>query len=320
MRKVAKRSQGMRTGDIHCRSTIYRRLLGVCCALLFCSIAGVGRVSAATANTIRGQYGLQLAQDIVPLKEELLKVQRTIRTVQEVSIYNSIIESTSTEEIDKEITDLTSEAGRLREAVLGGIDLPLEDLLQYEAEYKETVTNLDTLLRTRDYYIVDPLPVPDEDLAALLSTESSLQSTIKDAGYYEDIGSLTYYPVKGQIYKVNSPFGPRYDPVGIRGYSYHSGVDLKAPHGTPVGAWFAGTVVATGYSYGSGNYVWLDHGYGVKSFYCHLSRVDVVKGQHVTQGTQIAASGNTGRYTTGPHLHLGLYIDGTAVDPRVILG
>ena len=73
-------------------------------------------------------------------------MQRTIRTVQEIELYNSIIASTSTEEIDNRITDLTQQANTLRETVLGGIDLPLEDLLRYEAEYKETVSTLDTLL------------------------------------------------------------------------------------------------------------------------------------------------------------------------------
>ena len=268
---------------------------------------------------MRKEFGLQLTEDVVPLKEELLKVQRTIRSVQEIEIYNAIIESTSTEEIDNKIATLTEEADSLRDTVVGGIDLSLEDLIRYEAEYKRAVSELDTLLGARDYYIADPLPTPDEDLATLLRTEASLQTSIKEAGYYEDIGSMDYYPVKGQPYKVNSPFGSRYDPVGVRGYSFHYGIDLKAPQGTPIGAWFSGTVVSTGNSYGSGNYIWLDHGYGVRSYYCHLSRIDVKKGQNVSQGTQIALSGNTGFYSTGPHLHLGLYIDGTAVDPRVVL-
>lgn len=297
-----------------------RRLAAACCAGLLCCTVCTGTASAASANTVRGKFGLQLSKEVSPLKEELLQVQRTIRAVQEIEIYNAIIASTSTEEIDNKIAGLTEEADSLRATVVGGIDLPLDELMRYEAEYKSTVSDLDTLLGARDYYIATPLPTPDEDLATLLKTESSLRTSIKEAGYYEDIGSLDYYPVKGQAYKVNSPFGSRYDPVGERGYSFHYGIDLKAPQGTPIGAWFSGTVVSAGYSYGSGNYIWLDHGYGVRSYYCHLSRIDVKKGQNVSQGTQIALSGNTGYYSTGPHLHLGLYIDGTAVDPRVVLG
>lgn len=296
-----------------------RRLAAAGCAVFVCLFACSGKAEAATANTIRGEFGLQFSQDVAPLKEELQRVQQTIRTTREVELYNAVIASTSTDEIDEKITALTDTADSLHDTVVNGIDLPLESILRYEAEYKKTVDDLNTLLGVRDLYIVDPLPTPDEDLETLLKTESSLKSSIKEAGYYEDIGSMDYYPVKGQAYKVNSPFGSRYDPVGVRGYSFHYGVDLKAPQGTPVGAWFSGTVESTGTSYGSGNYIWIDHGYGVRSYYCHLSRIDVKKGQNVPQGTQIALSGNTGYYSTGPHLHLGLYIDGTAVDPRVVL-
>lgn len=239
--------------------------------------------------------------------------------MKELEVYNAIIESTSTEEIDMQISALTSEANELHSSVINGIDLPFEELLRCEAEYKATVDELDTLLGVRDLYAVEPLSGNDEDLAVLMKEESSLQSSIKDAGYYEDIGTLSYYPVRGQAYKVNSSFGSRYDPVGVRGQSFHYGIDLKSPAGTPIGAWFSGTVVSTGNSYGSGNYVWIDHGYGVRTFYCHLSQINVHVGQQVVQGTQIALSGNTGAYTTGPHLHLGLYIDGTAVDPRMVL-
>lgn len=296
-----------------------RRLAAASCAVFLCTLACTGEAWAATANTIRGEYGLQLSQDVAPLKEELRRVQQTIRTTRDIELYNAVIASTPTKEIDAEIASLTETADSLHDTVVGGIDMPLESILRCEAEYKKTVDDLNTLLGVRDLYVVDPLPTPDEDLETLMATESSLMSSIQEAGYYEDIGSMDYYPVKGQAYKVNSPFGSRYDPVGVRGYSFHYGVDLRAPEGTPIGAWFSGTVESTGTSYGSGNYIWIDHGYGVRSYYCHLSRIDVKKGQHVTQGTQIALSGNTGYYTTGPHLHLGLYIDGTAVDPRVVL-
>lgn len=231
-----------------------------------------------------------------------------------------MVASITTEEVDARISELTTKADSIYEEVVGGIDAPLSSLLRAEAEYRDTVLELNTLLGVRDAYTTDPLPTPDEDLSELLAKQSSLEVSIQSAGYYEDIGSLDYYPVIGQPYKVNSSFGSRYDPTGIRGQTFHYGVDLKAPEGTPIGAWFSGTVIEEGYSYGSGNYIWLDHGSGVKTFYCHLSRIDVERGQRVTQGTQIALSGNTGKYTTGPHLHMGLYIDGTAVDPRVILG
>lgn len=296
-----------------------RRMVGACCAGLLSFTLCTEAVSAVNSGNIRGAYGLGSSRDVDSLKQELLQVQHTIRSVKEIEVYNTVIASMTTDEIDAKIAKLTKSADMTRQQVIGGIDLPLEELLRCEAEYKDVVSKLDTLLRVRDFYNIEPSLTPDEDLATLLDAECSLQSSIEEAGYYEDIGSLEYYPVLGKTYRINSPFGSRYDPVGVRGHSFHYGVDLYAPEGTPIGAWFSGTVVRAGTAYGPGNYIWLDHGHGVKTFYCHLSRIDVSVGQHIPQGTQIALSGNTGYYTTGPHLHLGLYIDGTAVDPQVLL-
>ena len=253
------------------------------------------------------------------MKEDLLRVQKSLRVAKEVDLYNNIVSSISTVEIDNRINSLTSKADSLYADIMGGIDTPLSDLVDMEVQYKKTVTDLNVLFSARDSYDLSPIPQPDGDYATLLEREASLKAAIAEAGYFEDIGSMDFYPIKGIDYHVNSEFGSRYDPVGERGYSFHYGLDLRSPANTPIMAWFSGTVYDTGFSYGSGNYIWIDHGDGVRSFYCHLNRIDVTKGQQVTQGTQIALSGSTGHYCTGPHLHLGLYIDGTAVDPRLVL-
>lgn len=96
--------------------------------------------------------------------------------------------------------------------------------------------------------------------------------------------------------------------------SYHRGVDLRAPTGTPIRALAAGKVVIAEEMYYSGNVVFIDHGLGAVSSYGHMSRIDVRPGDRVTAGQQIGLSGATGR-VTGPHLHLGLNILGQAVDP-----
>ena len=96
--------------------------------------------------------------------------------------------------------------------------------------------------------------------------------------------------------------------------SYHRGVDLRAPTGTPIRALAAGKVVIAEEMYYSGNVVFIDHGLGAVSSYGHMSRIDVRPGNRVAAGQQIGLSGATGR-VTGPHLHLGLNILGQAVDP-----
>ena len=96
--------------------------------------------------------------------------------------------------------------------------------------------------------------------------------------------------------------------------SYHRGVDLRAPQGTPILALADGRVAIAENMYYSGNVVFIDHGLGAVSSYAHMSRLDVHPGDRVTAGQQIGLSGATGR-VTGPHLHLGLNILGQAVDP-----
>ncbi len=90
------------------------------------------------------------------------------------------------------------------------------------------------------------------------------------------------------------------------------------PVGTPVLAAGAGVVVDTGDYFFNGNSVYIDHGQGVVTLYCHLERSNVRPGEPVAAGQRIGLSGNTGR-TSGPHLHWTVIANGTAVDPRLFL-
>ncbi|MFL5966185.1 MAG: peptidoglycan-binding protein [Gaiellaceae bacterium] len=109
------------------------------------------------------------------------------------------------------------------------------------------------------------------------------------------------------------------DPFGPRGDRFHSGIDLVASSGTPVYAARAGKVVWADWAAGGwGFLVVVDHGRGERSWYAHLSRIDVRKGVWLGAGVRVGAVGATGD-ATGSHLHFEVRVRGASVDPLPLL-
>ena len=98
----------------------------------------------------------------------------------------------------------------------------------------------------------------------------------------------------------------------------HSGMDIAAPTGTPVVAPLAATVIDTGDYFFNGQTVWLDHGGGLLSMMCHLSRIDCKVGDRLAVGQRLGTVGATGR-VTGPHLHWTISLNRASVDPALFI-
>lgn len=120
-------------------------------------------------------------------------------------------------------------------------------------------------------------------------------------------------PVSG---KITSRFGYRTHPVtGVR--KFHNGIDLAARIGTPVLSPAPGIVSSVTFNNTGGNQLVVKHDNGYQTGYAHLSKVLVSVGAKISQGEQIALTGNTGA-STGPHLHFVLKKDGDYLDPESI--
>lgn len=179
-------------------------------------------------------------------------------------------------------------------------------------------------------HVLEPIEESDQPAGAVATIDDrAAVETITSAGG-EDIRVLdalqdstfeavtvsqeAVMPVQG---KVTSGFGYRIHPItGNR--SFHTGVDLAAPEGTPIAAAYAGTVQETGYTSGRGNYILLSHGENLQTLYCHLSEIQVQTGDTVDAGGTIGLVGTTGM-STGPHLHFELRVDGVRCDPVYVL-
>jgi len=147
-------------------------------------------------------------------------------------------------------------------------------------------------------------------LAQQTAKEQEIQRILESLRYGSAPNGKLMWPATGVL---TSGFGMRWHPI-LGGYRMHTGIDISAPHGTPVFAADGGQVLQVGYDGGYGNSILIYHGGGFATFYAHLSGFAVSQGQMVKRGQLIGYIGATG-LATGPHLHFEVRINGAAQNP-----
>ena len=136
----------------------------------------------------------------------------------------------------------------------------------------------------------------------------------------------TFSPTQPSNLLFDKPVqGPLSSPFGLRRFfngeerNPHSGLDFAVGAGTPIKAPAAGKVILIGNYFFNGNTVFVDHGQGLISMFCHMSKVDVKLGQSLPRGGIVGRVGATGR-ATGPHMHWNVSLNDARVDPAIFIG
>ena len=163
---------------------------------------------------------------------------------------------------------------------------------------------------TRLSAVENDLALLEQQENQLLAESNALSGVINgSSGSGVGTGDMMW-PVNGPI---TSPFGYRIHPIlGYR--KLHTGIDFGVGYGTPIQAADSGTVIYATWMSGYGNVIIIDHGRGISTLYAHQSSLAVGNGARVSRGQVVGYVGSTG-FSTGPHLHFEVRINGNPVDP-----
>ena len=157
---------------------------------------------------------------------------------------------------------------------------------------------------------------PNEDDLKRIRSEMDAQNAAYRQFSPEQPSNLLFdKPVQGPL---SSPFGLKRFFNG-QSRAPHSGLDFAVPTGTPIRAPAAGRVILTGNYFFNGNTVFVDHGQGLISMFCHLSVIDVSPGDTLARGQILGKVGATGR-VTGAHLHWNVSLNDARIDPAIFIG
>ncbi len=240
------------------------------------------------------------------LREENAQLRTQVKLIHEkvASVTDTL---DRVERFDQKLRALTQLNDPERNLAVG--PLPAADHLQGDEAPDEVIGNHSAIPEDPTF-----LPSKLDSLSSEASQEEErIQETTRLLENQKDLLASTpsLWPVRGWL---TSTFGVRLDPYTAE-RTMHVGLDIANAVGTPVVSPADGVVIFDGTEGGYGNVLVIDHGYGVRTRYGHLEKIDVKLGEHVKRGQRVAKVGNTGR-STGPHLHYEVRVNGIPEDPR----
>ncbi len=192
----------------------------------------------------------------------------------------------------------------------GGPGLSAAQAAQLTVEAMNPPTIIHGLASPSADLIVEEIRLREASLSQLLASMEAKADRIAR--------TPSIWPTKHHRRAISSRYGYRRHPI-LHKVRHHDGTDITAPYGSAVIATAKGTVTFAGYENYYGNVVKIDHGFGLETWYAHLSRVTVKAGQEVSRGETIGKLGSTGM-STGPHIHYEVRVNGKHVDSGLYLG
>lgn len=153
-----------------------------------------------------------------------------------------------------------------------------------------------------------------KDMDRIIKEKKIIINALKQWSEQENVQTHFILPVEGRL---SSPFGLKRF-FNNQPRKPHSGLDIAAPEGAIIKAPADGRVINTGNYFFNGNTVFLDHGQGLITMFCHMNAINIKEGATVKQGDVIGEVGMTGR-VTGPHLHWSVSLNNTRIEPKLFL-
>ena len=286
---------GKESKSYNFRSSVIAKIGIVFYILLFFGIIGALRTSIVVYDAYASQHELAAYRSEKAAQEQkLADLQKENEKMQQEMAEISALEN----EVRKEL-------GNNKQPSRGGIDRsqymgqggPLQADIKMIDVYAAQTKNLQAEMQQKKENLSNLLAQLKERNARLNATPDIWPT----AG-----GSITSY------------FGGRANPFSGYGYDYHPGIDIGNDYGAPIYAGADGHVEFAGWFGGYGRYVKISHGYGYETAYGHMSSIAVSSGDYVKKGEVIGYVGSSG-YSTGPHLHYEVIINGQDSDPLELI-